>query len=201
MGWKKRSKTRKVNKKKKKQKGRSASSAVRKSREQATRRLDEVVQEMDRAVDSLQSSLEQLRGTLPELIALGVHRDRLQLIRTLAEDGILDTLQRLAQVLDNLGPGDLPNPLVPFHRSARMVIDRICRSFEVEAVYQPGQCLTLTQDQIKDLDWSADRSAEIGFPVKVKVIRSGWKAGDVLIVLPRVKVCQPEEEELVAGKG
>jgi hypothetical protein len=151
------------------------------------RKLDQVVQVFDGAVDVLQDSLEQLRENLPELVALGVRRDRLRRIKVLADDGILDSLQRLAAALEDLGPSGLPEALVPHHRSARMALDHVCRRFEVQAVYQPGESLAVMQEQVKDFDWSADRFGEVNFPAEVEILQSGWKAGDVVFVLPRVR--------------
>jgi hypothetical protein len=67
-----------------------------------------------------------------------------------------------------------------------MAVDHFCRTFEVQAVYQPGESRTVTQEQFKDFDWSADPSGEISFPAEVEVQRSGWMAGDEVFVLPRV---------------
>jgi hypothetical protein len=188
MGRNKRGKTQKAKKGARRtegQRSRKSAGAAQKSAAEAARRLDRAVQEFDRAVDGLQSSLEQLRGTLPELVAIEVRRDRLRLVRALADDGIFDSLQRLARALEDSDPGELPESLVPVQRSARMAVDRICRSFEAQAVYQPGESLTVTQEQVKDFDWSADCSGELTFPAQVEILRSGWRAGDTVLVLPK----------------
>jgi hypothetical protein len=167
------------------QKRRPTPRAAKKTATEAASFLDLVVQEFEVAVDGLQSRLEQLRGTLPEIVANEVRRDRLQRIRVLADDGILDSLQRLAKALEDLGPEGLPESLVPVHRFARMAFDRVCRTFEVQAVYQPGESLEVTHEQVKDFDWSADCSGELSFPAQVEILRSGWKAGNDVFVLPR----------------
>jgi len=156
----------------------------------AARQLDQVAQEFDGAVEGLQNSLEKLRESLPELVALGVRRDRLRRMKTLAEDGILDSLQRLATALETIGEA-LPDSLVSLRRSARMAVDHLCRAFDVQAVYKPGESLTVMQEQVKDFDWSADHSGELNFPAQVEVLRSGWKGGDAIFVLPKVRVSQP----------
>src|SRR6266851_8193513 len=128
---KKRSKTPKPNKKSHRpvgQKSRPAAGAAKKSDMKAARHLDKVVNKFEGAVDGLQSNLEQLRETLPELVALGARRDRLRRIKALADDGILDSLQRLATALEDLGPSDLPETLVPHLYSARMSFDHVCRA-------------------------------------------------------------------------
>jgi hypothetical protein len=188
---KKRSKTQNPKKKSPRlvgQKGRPGAGAAKKSDMKAAHHLDEVVKKFEGAVDGLQSNLEQLRETLPELVSLGVRRDRLRRIKALADDGILDSLQRLATALEDLGPSGLPEALVPHHCSARMAFDHVCRAFEVQAVYQPGASLTVTEEQLKDFDWSADHSAELNFTAHVEILRSGWKAGEKVFVLPRVRV-------------
>ncbi len=172
------------------QTSRPADGTAKKNESEAVRRIDQAVQEFEAAADGLQTSVERLRGTLPELVAIEVRRDRLRLIRTLADDGILDSLQRLAKALEDLGPEKLPKLLVPLHRSARIAIDRICRTFEVQAVYQPGESLAVTQEQVKDFDWSVDPTVELNFPVQVEILQSGWKTGDAAFVLPRVRVGQ-----------
>jgi hypothetical protein len=166
-----------------------AATAAKKSVTEAARQLDQVVREFDCAAEGLQLSVEKLRGTLPELIDIEVRRDRLRRMKALAADSILDSLMRLATALEECGgKGELPESLVPVHRSARMAIDHLCRAFEVQAVYQPGELLTVTEDQRMDFDWSADFSGERHFPVQVEVIRSGWKAGETVLVPPRVGV-------------
>jgi hypothetical protein len=72
-----------------------------------------------------------------------------------------------------------------------MAVDHICRAFEVQAVFQPGESLTVTHEQLKDFDWSAELSGELSFPAQVEVLRSGWKARDDVFVLPKVRVRQP----------
>lgn len=174
--------------------------AAKKSDREAARQLDRVVQVFDGAVEGLQNSLEQLRENFPELVTLEARRDRLRRIKVLADVGILDTLQRLATALENCsGTGGLPESLVPLHRSARIAFDHICRAFEVQAVYQPGESLTVTQEQFKDFDWSADRSAEFIFPADVEILQSGWKAGADVFVLPRVRLRQPATKSITSS--
>jgi hypothetical protein len=189
MGPKKRSKSKTAKKGSNRHVNQTSPVAERPPRTSATEaacHLDQVIQTFDGAVDGLQNSLERLRATLPELVALGVHRDRLRGIKALADDGILDSLHRLATALENCNAaGDLPESLVPLHRSARMAIDHICRTFEVEAVYLPGESLTVMHEHFKDFDWSTDHSGELYFPADVEILRSGWKAGDIVFVLPR----------------
>jgi hypothetical protein len=100
--------------------------------------------------------------------------------------GILDILQRFATVLEDCGPGTLPESLVPLQRSARMAVNAICHAFEVQPLYQPGESLTVTQKQVQDFDWSADHFGELSIPAQVEIVRSGWKAGDAVFVLPKV---------------
>jgi hypothetical protein len=164
------------------QKGWPAAGSARKNSAEATRHFDKVVREFDGAAEGLQISLEKLRGTLTELIDIGVRRDRLLRVKALASDGILDGLQRLATALESLGPNALPESL---HRSARMAVDHICRTFEVQPMYQIGESLTVMNDQNTDFDWSADRCGKFTFPADVEILRSGWKAGDAVLVLPR----------------
>jgi len=184
MARRKRSKTEKA---KKSSKRRPGAVAAAKSDKEAARHLDAVVDGFERAVDGLQSNVEQLRDALPELVALGVRRDRMQRIKVLADDGILHSLHRLATAIDDCSvTGGLPASLVPLQRSARMALDHFCRTFEVQAVWQPGESRTVTHEQIKDFDWSADPSGEISFPAEVEILRSGWKAGDEVFVLPAV---------------
>ena len=151
--------------------------------------LDNVSRDFDRAVEALQGSLERLRESVPELVALGVQRDRLQRIKVLAEDGILDSLQRLAAALEGIdAAGDaLPASVAPFRHAARMAIDHFCRAFEIQAFHQPGESLTVTQEQANDFNWSADSLGSKTFPTQVEILRSGWKAGDAVFVLPRVR--------------
>src|SRR5437763_15708874 len=157
---------------------RPAAGAASKSATEMARQLDRVVQEVDIGAESLQNSPETRRGALPELAAVEVRRDRLRRIKTLAGDGILDSLQRLATALGDCDDaGTLPEPLVPLHGSARMVLDHLCHTFDVQAVYQPGEGITVTHEQLKEFDWSADRLGERTFPAEVEVVRSGWKAG------------------------
>lgn len=158
-------------------------------------RVDQVVHEFEGAVERLQYGLEELRGMLPELLAVEVRRERLRFIRALADDGIFDGLQRLANALECSGP-ELPESLVVLKRSARLMLDRICRAFEVQAVYQPGETLTVTEQQTKDFDWSADQTNESTFPDHVAVLRSGWKVGETVFVLPRaVRLDQQNSKE------
>jgi hypothetical protein len=172
-------------------KGRSNPQMPEQTEIDVARSLDQVVQAFDHALDSLQNSLERLREVLPHVVALDIRRDRSRRIRTLAEDGILDSLQRLASILDaSVACGELPGSLAPHHRSARMAVYHICRTFEVLPVYQPGESLTITQEQAKDFDWSADTSRDVTFPAYAEILRSGWKAGDTVLAVPRVGVCQ-----------
>jgi hypothetical protein len=168
-------------------KGQPAKVAANKSTSEATRHLDQVVREFDGAAEGLQIGLDRLRGALPELIEFENRRDRMRRIKVLAADGILDSLQRLAIALDEESgkTGGLPVSLVPLHRSARMVIDHLCRVFEVQAVHQIGESLTVTHEQVKDFDWSADSSGEFNFPVQVEILRCGWKVGETVLVPAR----------------
>jgi hypothetical protein len=69
-----------------------------------------------------------------------------------------------------------------------MAVDHISRAFDIQAVRQPGESLTVSQEQINDFDWSANGAGNINFPTQVEILRSGWKAGDSVFVLPRVRV-------------
>jgi hypothetical protein len=182
-------------KKPKKLRPRRPTAASKKSPSEEAQHLDQVVQEFDGAVERLQFSLEQLGGTLPALIALGVARDRRRRIKNLADAGILHSLQCLATALEKCGEArQLPDSLVPLQNSARMVCDHFCRAFEVQAVYVPGELLTVPEEHLKNFDWSADYSRERHFPAEVEILQSGWRAGDAVLVLPRVRVCQPVSE-------
>jgi hypothetical protein len=199
MGRKKLSKSKKAKPKAnraKGKKGRTTSVAAEKNVTESARLFDQVVKEFDGAAEGLQNRLETLRGTLDELVAVGVRRDRLRLMKALADDGILDSLQRLAKALEECGvAGALPESLVPLHRSARMAVDHFCRTFEIHPVHQPGESLTVTNEHAKNFDWSADRSSQLDFPAQVEILRSGWKSGDAVFVLPRVRVRQPAQKD------
>src|SRR4051794_32294513 len=80
----------------KNEKSRPAAGAAKKRATEAARLLDQVVRDFDGAAERLQTSLETLRETLPEILDVEIRRDRLRRIKTLAADGILDSLQRLA---------------------------------------------------------------------------------------------------------
>lgn len=153
---------------------------------EASRQLDKVVRQFDGAAENLQNTLEQMRGVLPEIVALEANRDRLRRIRTLADDGILDSLQRLALALEELGPCGLPKSLVPHYRSARMALDHLCRAFEFQPVYQPGDSLTIKEEQLRDFDWSSDYFDQLTFPAAVVIQRSGWQNRDNVFVQPSV---------------
>jgi hypothetical protein len=75
-----------------------------------------------------------------------------------------------------------------------MALDHLCRAFGVQAVYQPGESLTVAQAQLKDFDWSADTSGGSDFPVEVEVLQSGWRAGDAVLVLPKVTARQSVQD-------
>lgn len=195
MGRKKRAKSKNEKPKsiraKKGKKARMTSAPSDKSVTELARLFDQVTKDFDGAAENLQNRLEILRGNLDELVLVGVRRDRLRLMKALADDGILDSLQRLANAMEDCGvTGALPEPLVPLHRSARMAVDHFCRTFEIHPVYQPGAALTVIHEHAKDFDWSADGSRQLHFPAEVEVLRSGWRAGDAVFVLPRVRVRQ-----------
>ncbi len=149
-----------------------------------TKALDKVVRNFDGAV-------EKLREYLPELQADEMRRDRLRRLRSLAGDGILDNLQRFAMALEGIGPESLHESIRQYHRSARMALDRICRTFEIEAVHRPGDCLAITEQQAKKFEWSGD-DVDAAWPARAEVLRSGWKCGSEVFVLPKVRIIPPQ---------
>lgn len=138
-------------------------------------------------VSQFDGATERVRGILPALVANESRRDRLVRIKRLAEDGVLDDLRCLARILED-PRWELPERLVELRHFAGLAIDRICREFEVQPVFEEGQSFLVTEQQQEDFDWSAESETEITFPTNVTILRSGWKTGDDIFVLPKVRV-------------
>jgi len=152
---------------------------------EAARQLDQVARDFDNAAEGLQISLETPRGTLPDLIAVEVRNDRARRMKSLASDGILHHLQQLATepgADDGAGAEVVPQ----LRLTARMTLDHLCRAFEVEPVYRPGELLTVTRERMKEFDWSAAPAGDLNLPVEVRILQSGWKTAGATFVLPRV---------------
>jgi hypothetical protein len=153
---------------------------------QATRKLDRVSRRLDGAVEDLRGKVEAVSECLYELLATAARRDCRKRFIALAEAGVLHDLHTLAVGLERLGPVELPPSLTGLSKYARLAVNQLCRTFEVQPVHQPGDSLTVAEHQRAAFDWSADVPGEYAFPVRVAVLRSGWKAAADVLVKPRV---------------
>lgn len=154
--------------------------------------FDTIVREFDGSVENIHYCIDRLQGSLSDVVELNASRDRIRRLLSLAEDGILHDLQRLASALDECHKsGTLPESIKPVGHGARLALDRLCRAFGVVAVCQPGEFVTVLEEEFENFDWSADRTPARTFPILAEVIRSGWKAGESAFVLPKVRTRPP----------
>lgn len=153
---------------------------------QSARKLGRVSKKFDAAVDNLRDNLESVSECLYELLAAEAGRACLRLFTRLAKDGVLHNLQTLAAKLESIPPEALPPPLDGVERYAALAMSQLTRAFDVQPTHQPGEEITVADDQQAAFDWSADTRDDRAFPLQVTVLRSGWKCGSEVLVKPKL---------------
>ena len=153
---------------------------------QSARKLDRVTRKFDAAVENLRGNLEVVSECLYELLAAEAGRECRRRFTRLAEAGTLHDLQILAAALESIPPEALPPSLVGVDRYAALAVSQLARVFDAQPTHQPGEEITVIEDQQAAFDWSADTLADRTFPLRVKILRSGWKCGSELLVKPKI---------------
>jgi hypothetical protein len=164
---------------------------------QSARQLDRVSRKFDAAVEKLRGNLEIVGECLYELLAAEAGRECRRRFITLAEAGVLHDMQTLAAALESIPPEALPPSLNGVERYAALAVSQLTRAFDVQPTHQPGEEITVGEDQQAAFDWSAYTRGDRTFPLQVTVLRSGWKCGSEVLVKPkltRASSLRPPEE-------
>ncbi len=149
-------------------------------------KLDRLIKKYDVAVDTLRGIVEEVGEFRYELLAAEAKRERRRRFATLAEGGALHDLQTLAAAMEKLPSDTLPPSLSGVRRYAHIAVSQLARTFEVQAIHQPGDVVTVQESQLTEYDWSADLPGPRTFPLSAKVVRCGWKCGSETLVKPRL---------------
>ncbi len=153
---------------------------------QPARKLDRVSRKFDLAVEKLRGNLEAVGECLYELLAAEASRECRRRFTTLAKTGVMHNLQILAAALESVPPESLPPSLIGVERYAALAAGDLARAFDVQPTHQPGEVITVAEDQQAAFDWSADTGNDRTFPLEATVLRSGWKRGSEVLVKPRL---------------
>lgn len=153
---------------------------------QAALKLDRLIKKYDVAVDSLRGIVEEVGEFRYELLAAEAKRERRRRFASLAEAGVLHDLQTLAVALEKLPSDELPPSLSGVRRYAHLAVSQLARTFEVQAIHQPGDVVPVQENQLTEYDWSADLPGQRTFPLTAKIIRCGWKCGSEVLVKPKL---------------
>ena len=156
------------------------------SAKKSARKLDWVARKFGAAVDNLRGNLEVVGECLYELLAAEAGRECRRRFTMLAEAGVLHDLQTLAAALESIPPEALPPSLDGVERYAALAVSQLTRAFDVQPTHQPGEEITVAEDQQSAFDWSADTRGDRTFPLQVTVLRSGWKCGSEVLVKPKL---------------
>jgi hypothetical protein len=145
-----------------------------------------VSREFDATVEKLRDNLEAVGGCLYELLAAEAGRECRRRFATLAEAGVLHDLQALAAALESSPADTLPPSRNGVERYAALAVSQLARVFDVLPTHQPGESITVAEDQQTAFDWSADTRSDRTFPLQATVLRSGWKRGSEVLVKPKI---------------
>jgi hypothetical protein len=123
---------------------------------------------------------------LYELLAAEAGRECRRRFTTLAETGTLHCLQTLAAALASIPSDNLPPALDGVERYAAHAVSELARVFDVRPIHQPGEEITVTEDQQAAFAWSADSPDDRCFPLRARILKSGWSCGSGVLVKPQI---------------
>jgi hypothetical protein len=148
--------------------------------------LEKVSREFDAAVDNLRTNLGVVGECLYELLAAEAARESRRQFASLAEAGVLHCLQTLAAAMDSVPQEALPPSLEGVERYATRAVSEIARTFNVQAIHQPGEVITVAEEAQMAFDWAADTISDRTFPFRATVLRSGWRCDSEVLVRPKL---------------
>lgn len=141
---------------------------------------------LESSARALRDVVEGIEREAGDLLDAARAEEKQALLRSLADEHVLDYLAGLAAGLASASAETLPESVTAWRDGPQVFLDWVRTHLRAEPWGTAGESLRLEETEVVHYDLVDRPDGELVFPVDVRVEVPGWRAGGKVIVKPRV---------------